>query len=362
MSDLICHIETIREIKPHPNADRLEIAVVQGWDCITSKGQFAPGDKCVYIGIDAVLSESLVEQVFKDSKVKPHNGRIRAIKLRGTVSYGLLLDVKLYTELQRLPVGTEVSKELGVAKFEPPQQGAPCFKGQQQKKKLLHPDFPVYTHIQHLKKYCDVFTSEDIVVVTSKIHGTNVRASRCKCVNDTWWKRALSFIGFRKNKWEFIVGSHNVELKTYKETAFYKENVYQKIADELDLKSKLKNGEILYGEIFGPGIQKGYDYGQKKLAFRAFDLMRDGVFVDWDDLVSWCKEHGIETVPELYRGKYDAELVRQLATGASTFPNTPVKEGVVVRTEKEAYRGNVRAILKEINPDYLLNKNNTDFH
>ena len=53
-------------------------------------------------------------------------------------------------------------------------------------------------------------------------------------------------------KWGFIVGSRNVQL-TYgnKDKTFYKENVYTKTAEVLDLKSKLKFGEVLYGEVVG---------------------------------------------------------------------------------------------------------------
>ena len=62
----------------------------------------------------------------------------------------------------------------------------------------------------------------------------------------------------------------------------------------------LKDGETLFGEWAGKGIQKGIDYG--KPDFYAFGLMRDGALVAWDDLARCCEVGDIKTVPVLYRG------------------------------------------------------------
>jgi hypothetical protein len=39
MSTVVVTTRTIAEIKPHPNADRLELAVVGGWQTVVPKGE-----------------------------------------------------------------------------------------------------------------------------------------------------------------------------------------------------------------------------------------------------------------------------------------------------------------------------------
>ena len=48
MSNVITKVVAIDDIKPHPNADRLDIAVIGGWQCVVPKGQYSAGDNIVY--------------------------------------------------------------------------------------------------------------------------------------------------------------------------------------------------------------------------------------------------------------------------------------------------------------------------
>lgn len=50
-----CSFERITEIKPHPNADRLEVAIISNYDVIVGKGEFKVGDVVFYIREDAKL-------------------------------------------------------------------------------------------------------------------------------------------------------------------------------------------------------------------------------------------------------------------------------------------------------------------
>ena len=49
MSSLIVEIVEIDNVMNHGNADKLEVAQIKGWNCVIGKGQFAKGDKAVYI-------------------------------------------------------------------------------------------------------------------------------------------------------------------------------------------------------------------------------------------------------------------------------------------------------------------------
>ncbi len=47
MSSLIVEVVRVDDIKEHPNADKLEIAVVKGWECIIPRESYKVRDKVV---------------------------------------------------------------------------------------------------------------------------------------------------------------------------------------------------------------------------------------------------------------------------------------------------------------------------
>jgi hypothetical protein len=50
----------ISSIIPHPNADRLDIATIEGmaYQVVTAKGNFKPGDLAFYFPIDSVICDA----------------------------------------------------------------------------------------------------------------------------------------------------------------------------------------------------------------------------------------------------------------------------------------------------------------
>src|SRR3954471_2110828 len=82
----------IQQIITHPNADRLEVALIEGWQVVIGKGNFKQGDLALYIPVDSVLPESLETRLFPpDSKIKLNKHRIRSIKIRSMMSQGMLI-------------------------------------------------------------------------------------------------------------------------------------------------------------------------------------------------------------------------------------------------------------------------------
>ena len=47
MSTHAVNVIGIDEVRPHPNAERLEIIPVGGWQAVAKKGQFTVGDRAV---------------------------------------------------------------------------------------------------------------------------------------------------------------------------------------------------------------------------------------------------------------------------------------------------------------------------
>ena len=53
----LASIQTINDIRPIPGADRIEAATVLGYQTVIKKGEFRPGDLCVWHEPDTVVAE-----------------------------------------------------------------------------------------------------------------------------------------------------------------------------------------------------------------------------------------------------------------------------------------------------------------
>lgn len=367
-------LTSILEITPHNNAERLEIATVYGFQVVVGKGRYKAGDAVVYVPIDSLLPQWLEDKLFPaDSKIKLNNHRVRQIRIRGLASQGMLIDTTEVAEkvnFKKAKIEDDLATLLGIKKYEPPAAGVSSTPGlgRNRNKKHEHPMFHKYNGLDNIKWFPTLFKEGDEVVVQEKLHGTNARASVLPYIANTWRKKLKQLFGLAP-KIEKCYGSNNVDISAataYK--GFYGEDVYGKTFNALDVFSKLQEGEIVFGEIVGPGIQKGYEYGLKEHKFVVFDMKRlqpDGAF-EWlapCDVEEFCKERGFEYVPVLYRGRYDRDLTYGMTKGPSVFDTkTKVREGVVVKAANGyCVNGNKKA-LKWVSEDYLADDKNTDFH
>lgn len=116
-------VRMVSEIRPIDKADRIELAVVEGgWQCVVKKGEFSPGDIGVYFEIDSFLpmSNPIFEFLRKDSRVWDGNlgTRLRTIRLRGSLSQGLLLPMKDLQFQKDVGKAKDLAKFFGVVKWE----------------------------------------------------------------------------------------------------------------------------------------------------------------------------------------------------------------------------------------------------
>jgi RNA ligase (TIGR02306 family) len=370
MSTLKAEVVKIKEIVPHDNADLLEIVKVFGWFVVVRKGMYKVGDMAIYMPIDSVLPDILEAKLFPpDSKIKLHNSRIRSIKIRGVVSQGMLCPLEFIPTALRSE-GEDVTQILGITKFEPPEPGevgigSPCRSRKNLKKQ--NSAFIKYTDIENFKKYNTEFAEGELVQVTEKLHGTSSRYGWFKKQNmslfqRTWCKFKEKFFGMDDRwEWEFLVGSRNLQISDDPE-----DNVYAKIALQLDLKDKIPLGYSIYGEIVGSKIQKNYTYGCKEgeHEFYAYDVrINERGYLDYPLFASFCDTLGIKRVPLLYKGPFNAEHIKEMTKGDSTIGGQKVREGVVIKPFWEDISPRIgRKVLKLVSDDYLLSKGNSDFH
>lgn len=327
MSSLIVEVVEVKEILEHSNADRLEIAKVKGWESVVQKGTLKPGDGVVYVPIDAVLPVELSDKLGVTNYLS--HGRVRTAKLRGVYSQGLIIDMKHLPGKYNL--GDDVKEVLGITKYIPPPPPA-NLSGKQRR---AHPDFHRYTDIENIKNFPDVLKDGEMVTITEKIHGTNFRSGKIR-------RTDIQFdVDF-----ELHVGTHNTNLVENPD------NSYWKAALMYNLKDILRPNMVIYGEVYGYGVQKlTYDLETIDVAF--FDLMVDGRYINTVVFKEFCEQNKIPQVPILYEGPWDASLM-DLANGSSTIAKH-IREGIVIKPQVERYDSRVgRVAMKHLSEKYLL--------
>ncbi len=359
MSSLIVEVCKVEKIEKHPNADKLSIVNIKGWSCIVGLDQYKIGDLVIYCPPDSIIPTNIIEK--NELEYLRKDGRVKSVKLRGYLSEGLILDVPK----GNYKLGDDVASVLGITKYEPPEPK--FYKGiKQTSKKKLNPNFDRYTDIENIKNYNDIFTENDIVVITEKIHGSNARYGNLEIVinnNQPFLEKIKNWIQkyVFKQTHQFVIGSHNVQITANtNRRSFYSENIWEKIATKYDLKNKIPKDYIVCGEIYGKGIQD-LTYGLENIDLVIFDIKYKSRYQSWEFVKNFCNKNNLKYAPELYIGKWNNELIKY-NSGNSTLCNTQITEGCVIKMLEEENHPKIgRKILKSINVDYLLRKGGTEF-
>lgn len=108
----IATIEKISTVRAHPNADRLDLVTVLGYQCVTARDQFRPGQLILFIQPDSVLPE---DQSWAQPYLKYARPRVRAIKIRDQWSEGLI--VPLIDDRERHE-GDDVAEEFHIEHYQ----------------------------------------------------------------------------------------------------------------------------------------------------------------------------------------------------------------------------------------------------
>ena len=363
----VAFVAKIENIVPIPGADNIEQALIGGWSCIVKKGAHSRGELVICATTDAIIPQTLSDKMGVTGYLRSGT-RVRTVKLRGVYSECLIIPLhylkgKLTMGNPDVNEGDDVMERLGISKWEPPVKQVQLASG----RKIRYsenPNFHVYYKFPNMKNVKGMFTEEDEVQITRKLHGTNARYGIVKKKKLSLWDRVKKFFGDEWADYEFVVGSHNVE-KGSDSQGFYDTNVWYKIADDYKIKESLwyyvKNviankeaigsGVVVYGEIYGAGIQKNYEYGLKDIKFAAFDLTVNGVYfptqMALDDITIWI---GLPHVPVLYTDPWNQAIQDKYVFNNFIEGTKVPHEGVVVKHVS----GERNKVAKVINPDYLI--------
>lgn len=350
-SEFICHVVKVVRIEPHPNADRLELVTISldGKEefpdkIINSKGDLQPGELVVYVGPDSVVPLTAIATDKEDAmgmsspfaflrerldaKGKSHY-RVRSARIRGLYSPGLLIRLP-ETLGSKLRLGQNVAADLAVTNWESDRgltKPGTTSSVQQMRAKDIYPVYTVYS----LRKCPSIFKDGELVSVTEKIHGTNFRfgygGSR-RFYYGTHRTNLTDNRGFFSRLWDWATNRSRVNTNP----GF--NNPWQRCVVDYNLEQECKDAKdyIFYAEIFGPGIQKGWDYGLKKPEFRVFDVydVSDGTWLK--PLERWivCGSCGFNLVPDLGILYYNLIDIKDLAEQNSKFGG--IREGVVIES------------------------------
>ncbi len=150
---------------------------------------------------------------------------------------------------------------------------------------------------------------------------------------------------------------------------FYSTDVWKDVAEKYNIKEKLWNlvksphfdsigeGLILYGEIYGPGIQKGYDYGQTEHKIVFFDVKVNGEYQDHMSVYDTIEnELCLELVETLEIEKWSKELQDLHSKPVLIEGSKMYHEGIVIKHVS----GDRRKIAKVVSQEYLIQQDKTD--
>ena len=358
----VCFVSEISEMKGIVGADNIELAIVGGWNCIVKKGVHFLGERVVGATTDAVIPVKLSDELGVTNYLR-NGGRVRTVKLRGVYSECLIIPKHKLPDPGKYSLGDDVMDVLKIYKYEPPVKQIQLANG----KKIRYqdnPNFHVYYKFPNLKNVPDMFTENDTVEITRKIHGTNARYGIVKKTKLSLWDKIRKFIGLA-DRWidyEFVVGSHNVE-KGSESQGFYDTNVWYDIERKYDIKKKLwdyvklwddveiGDGITLYGEIYGAGIQRGYDYGLKDIEFVGFDVKETGEYLSpINAKLMFVDILKLPYVEILHFGNWSQEIQDKLVFGNCITGTKIPHEGIVIKY----HTGERQKVAKVINPDYLI--------
>jgi RNA ligase (TIGR02306 family) len=113
-------VEVIESLRKHPNADTLELATVLGFQCIVPLNKYKTNEKIIYIRPDSVLPK---DQTWAAPFLKYAPTRVKAMKLRGEWSEGIVLGFDALAQVSDYEVGTDISQQLNVTHYEVPESG-----------------------------------------------------------------------------------------------------------------------------------------------------------------------------------------------------------------------------------------------
>ncbi len=372
----------IKEVFPIEGADKIARVVVNGNSVVVSK-DVQVGDKMLYfvsgtqLNADYCSKNNLFDRseenvdITEKGFISFKQRRVKAIKLRGIVSDGMLMPMKSltafleWTSIDSLRVGDEFTDINGntlcqkyIVPVKPSTQGGEKTpKANKLKDLIVDNQFRFHHETEHFVKHLDKFTPDTEIIITRKMHGSSLILSNVLINKALSWKDKLAkFFGVNVPTSEYgIIWSSGkpkgrlpkgLESETNKwessNPSYYTSDIWARAYKEIG--HTIEKGISLYGEIVGVGIQGDkFTYNQEYgiYVYRITQTSVDGNVTElsWEQVKKYCEKYGLRPVEEYFVGKvkefaipHDSLLqILQDAYLNKSYPDCKIDEGICIR-------------------------------
>jgi RNA ligase (TIGR02306 family) len=324
-------VERIEEVTKHPNADKLDLVRVLNYWCIVGRDQYKVGDLIVFVSPDSVLPD---DRAWAAPLLKyTSRGRVRAVRLRGEWSMGLVLSLtpELVGGYVAYLQGADLTELLGVTKHEPKAVSNSQAKGG------LPFDIPKtdednWQRVRGIERYYGLD-----VDVTLKIDGQSFTA---------YYERESGSRGItsRSQDLKLILTDENGN-ETLGDSNWHKVNYKYAILDRLAVYCETNNVSLaIRGEVYGKGIQSfpHNPHSQEELNLAIYSVYNidnrayEGI-TDDHNYVRVARALGIPTVPVLEQVPLTRGLIDMYDHIKETVDGKPF-EGVVMKGDGFSFK------------------------
>jgi RNA ligase (TIGR02306 family) len=321
----LARIVLIDSLHPIDGADRIELAMVGGWQVVVQKGLYVPGSKAVYFEIDSLLpldypafasmsSLSSKLQFVIDGK---QYVRIKTMKLRKQLSQGFcipLQDAGIVT-VSSVKVDDDMTKKLGIIKYEAQAEKDSIAGGTGVKTGTSALGFPRFipktdqTRLQNIPvQFAQARDKGELFEKSFKLDGSSLTVF----MKDKVLGCASRNVGFRlqtQNKGFVQVLKDYVQRVKQRGSLFVKVATQYKADDNHFTQAARDSGAFtalvlagkniaIQGELVGPAIQKNFE-GVDKNTFFVYDVydIDAQAYLLPQARQEFCDRHQLQHVP-----------------------------------------------------------------
>ena len=273
------YITTIKELRKHNNADRLQCATIFENNVIVDLS-YKEGQRVIYFPTDGQLSKEFALENnlirLKDGEgnniggyLDPDKRNITALKLRGEKSDGLVLPIEVlskYTDITKLTDGEQITILNG---HEICKKYIPCSNKRKnnknnidlvnnadrnkKKEKIFYPFFVEHIDTAQLAYNQNAFREGDTCYITLKMHGTSGRTANAIQITKRKTPKLLKKLFHIKDmeniNYKLVSGTRHTTLRDY-EDGWYGSNTFRQKYHNM-FKDKLPKGVEVFYEIVG---------------------------------------------------------------------------------------------------------------
>lgn len=376
----LCKLVNITDFKPHPNADRLKIATIDFMDVITAIDN--PEGSYIYFPVESRISHEILTTLncYRNRSSEPSlnadpeqsgffekNRRCRAVKLRGTKSFGIILPTSEVMSVFGVDGGKvdaliknnqneyfdSINGEIIVDKYEKPVKNSNSASRQMRRaSRMIDGQVNLHVDTSNLRKYIQYINPSDNITISYKLHGTSGHAHNVLVKRKlNIFERILRKIGvsIQETEYDLVYGSRKViKNRTFNKAVtdgYYGYDLWGEVVKQNDIAGKLPNGYSIYYEIVGftnegGYIQKDFDYGcatneSKLFVYRVTFTNSIGQVYNLNTIEAkaFTERIGLNFVPVIYNGTLENLFADKGWDG--NFDDRDGKENIITTLEKE---------------------------